>query len=111
MRAPTAISRLATYGSLRPGEQHHDLTADLDVVGSGFVVGVLDDWEGYPILSLEPTGGPVGVVVFGGLDADRWAELDAFEGPAYRRDLVDVHLEDGRVLGAQCYVRAVLPGI
>jgi gamma-glutamylcyclotransferase (GGCT)/AIG2-like uncharacterized protein YtfP len=108
MSAPTATAtaRLATYGSLRPGEQHHDLLADLEVVGSGSVRGVVRDWQGYPILSLDPAGEPVAVVVFGGLDDARWAELDAFEGPAYRRELVDVHLDDGRDLRAQCYVRA-----
>jgi len=98
--------RLATYGSLRPGEQHHDLMDGLEVVGSGTVRGVLSDWESYPILSLDPLGGSIEVVVFGGLDEVKWAELDAFEGPAYRRDLVDVHFEDGRVLRAQCYARA-----
>jgi gamma-glutamylcyclotransferase (GGCT)/AIG2-like uncharacterized protein YtfP len=106
MRDDDGSRRLATYGSLRPGEQHHDLMADLEVVGSGSVRGVVDDWQGYPILSLDPAGERVAVVVFAGLDDPRWADLDAFEGPAYRRDLVDVLLEDGRHLRAQCYVRA-----
>jgi gamma-glutamylcyclotransferase (GGCT)/AIG2-like uncharacterized protein YtfP len=98
--------RLATYGSLRPGERHSDLTAALGLVGEGTVRGVLGDWEGYPILSLDPTAAAVPVAVFDGVDDAKWAELDAFEGPAYRRDLVDVRLEDGRDLQAQCYVRA-----
>lgn len=97
--------RLATYGSLRPGERHDHLTTDLEVIGSGTVRGVLDDWEGYPILSLDPTAEPVAVVVFGGIGAERWDELDAFEGPAYRRALVEVRLDDGRMVAARCYLR------
>lgn len=97
--------RLATYGSLRPGEQHHDVMAGLEVVGSGLVRGVVDDWEGYPILTPDPQGDEVAVVVFGGIDPERWAALDDFEGPAYRRTTVQVRLDDGRDLPAQCYVR------
>jgi gamma-glutamylcyclotransferase (GGCT)/AIG2-like uncharacterized protein YtfP len=106
MSGTGANDRLAAYGSLRPGERHDHLTADLDLVGSGSVLGVVDEWEGYPILSLDPSGEPVAVVVFGGVDDARWAQLDGFEGPAYRREQVDVLLDDGRVLSAQCYLRA-----
>jgi gamma-glutamylcyclotransferase (GGCT)/AIG2-like uncharacterized protein YtfP len=101
-----AESRLATYGSLRPGEQHHDLVADLELMGPGVVRGDVSDWEGYPVLSVRADGAPVPVLVFGGLSPTRWAELDAFEGLAYRRDLVIVELEGGGVLVATCYVAA-----
>jgi gamma-glutamylcyclotransferase (GGCT)/AIG2-like uncharacterized protein YtfP len=99
-------SRLATYGSLRPGEQHHDLVADLDLIGAGSVRGSLADWQGYPMLTIDPVGELVPVVVLGGISDDKWIELDDFEGPAYRLDLVDVVLDDGRALVAGCYVAA-----
>ncbi len=97
-------SRLATYGSLRPGEQHHDLVADLELVGSGSVRGFLVDWQGYPVLTIDPAGEPVPVVVFDGVSAAKWIELDGFEGPAYRLALVDVVLGRGAPVLAGCYV-------
>lgn len=45
--------------------------------------------------------------MFGGIEVVRWEQLDAFEGPAYRREHVEVRLlYDRRVLSAQCYLRA-----
>ena len=66
-------SRLATYGSLRPGEQHHDLVADLEVLGVGTIRGYLTDWEGYPVLATRPDGSVVRVVVYGGVTDARWS--------------------------------------
>ena len=76
-----ASSRLATYGSLQPGGQHHDLVADLEVLGVGTIRGDLTDWEGYPVLAPRPDGSEVRAVVYGGVTDSRWSELDAFEGP------------------------------
>jgi gamma-glutamylcyclotransferase (GGCT)/AIG2-like uncharacterized protein YtfP len=101
-----ADARLATYGSLRPGEQHHGLVAELEVVGDGCVRGDLSEWEGYPVLTPRGNGDPVPVVVLDGVDDTMWIELDAFEGPAYRRDLVIVDLDDEKTLVATCYVAA-----
>ena len=75
-----ASSRLATYGSLQPGGQHHDLVADLEVLGAGTIRGELTDWEGYPVLAPRPDGPEVRAVVYGGMTDARWSELDAFEG-------------------------------
>jgi hypothetical protein len=61
----------------------------------------------YPGLTLDAHGEAVGVMV---LEADglrgRWGELDAFEGPAYRRVATDVELEDGTRERAMVYVPA-----
>jgi gamma-glutamylcyclotransferase (GGCT)/AIG2-like uncharacterized protein YtfP len=100
-------TRLAVYGSLRPGGRHHDLVDDLVVVGRGTVPGVVGWLDGYPVLTWRPGRRPVPVTVLGGDGlADRWADLDAFEGPAYRRDLVVVDLDGGGRLAAHCYLRA-----
>jgi gamma-glutamylcyclotransferase (GGCT)/AIG2-like uncharacterized protein YtfP len=96
--------RLAAYGSLRPGARHHDLVAELEVLGGGTIRGELTDCDGYPMLTLDPDGDVVAVVVFGGVTGAKWAELDVFEGPAYRRTLVDVELGPGRSMIATCYV-------
>jgi gamma-glutamylcyclotransferase (GGCT)/AIG2-like uncharacterized protein YtfP len=98
---------LAVYGSLRPGGQHHRLVADLEVVGEGTVVGAVSELDGYPVLRVGEGGARVPVVVLTSDDlAGRWPELDAFEGPAYGRELVIVTLDDGTTIEASCYVAA-----
>jgi len=99
-------TRLAVYGSLQPGEQHHDLVEDLPVVARGALAGRVTDLDGYPVLRLDPAADRVDVVVLAGAAlSDRWEELDRFEGPAYRRDLVIVEVDErGGVLVASCYV-------
>jgi gamma-glutamylcyclotransferase (GGCT)/AIG2-like uncharacterized protein YtfP len=99
-----ASSRLATYGSLQPGGQHHDLVAHLGVLGAGIIRGDLTDWEGYPVLAPRADGGEVRAVVYGGVNDARWSELDAFEGDKYRRELVLVELGHGGSMIATCYV-------
>jgi gamma-glutamylcyclotransferase (GGCT)/AIG2-like uncharacterized protein YtfP len=104
-----ADRRLAAYGSLRPGERHHDLVDDLSVVATGSVRGALRWLDGYPVLSIDQDSDAdaVPVVVLGGdALADRWPALDRFEGPAYRREVVVVHLDGGGLLTASCYVEA-----
>ena len=90
-------NRLAVYGSLAPGRQNHHIVAPL---GGTWVDGVVEGdlvtfgWGaalGYPALRLN-TGGPavrVQVLTSASLRA-AWADLDAFEGAAYRRVLVPV---------------------
>jgi gamma-glutamylcyclotransferase (GGCT)/AIG2-like uncharacterized protein YtfP len=100
-----APPRLAVYGSLRPGEQHHDLVSDLEVVARGWLTGQVREVDGYPVLRLAADGERVAVAVLGGAAlADRWPELDRFEGPAYRREQVVVTLDDGGRLEAECYL-------
>ena len=74
-------ARLAAYGSLKPGEQHHHLVSDLAVVGAGIVRGTLRSWEGYPVLTIDPDGADVEVVVFGGLTEAAMARARRVRGP------------------------------
>jgi gamma-glutamylcyclotransferase (GGCT)/AIG2-like uncharacterized protein YtfP len=93
------VSRLASYGTLAPGRQHHDqLTGLRGRWVPGFVLGrrITITWGasvGYPGLILDPAGEPVEVAVFlsGDLPA-HWQRLDAFEGPDYRRTRVIVNI-------------------
>jgi gamma-glutamylcyclotransferase (GGCT)/AIG2-like uncharacterized protein YtfP len=104
--------RLATYGTLAPGRQNHGQLSDLPgrwlvghVRGSLIEAG----WGaklGYPGMILEPDGAPIEVFVFESRTlVDHWQQLDAFEGPGYRRTTVDVSTDEG-VLAASIYVLA-----
>ena len=89
--------RLAVYGSLAPGRQNHHIVAPL---GGTWTEGVVEGdlatygWGaaiGFPALRLRPGGPAVAAHVLTS-DALRgaWADLDAFEGPEYRRSLAPV---------------------
>jgi gamma-glutamylcyclotransferase (GGCT)/AIG2-like uncharacterized protein YtfP len=101
--------RLATYGTLAPGRQHHDQLSDLPGRWfTGYVRGSLIEagWGaklGYPAIILEPDGPSIEVFVFESQAlVDHWQRLDAFEGPGYRRRPVDVSTDE-RVLTASIY--------
>lgn len=105
--AADALGWLAVYGTLAPGQPHAELLRTVD--GSwhrGTVQGtrLADGWRGYPGLRLDGAG-PVPVQV---LRTDRLdlADLDAFEGPGYRRRRVVVRLEDRAAVVASTYVLA-----
>jgi gamma-glutamylcyclotransferase (GGCT)/AIG2-like uncharacterized protein YtfP len=106
-------TRLATYGSLRPGRvNHHQLATLTGRWRRGTVRGRLDPagWGarlGYPGLVLDPAGPAVEVDLFESPDLpDHWSRLDEFEGPDYRRAVTQVHTPDGE-LDAWIYVIAV----
>lgn len=92
--------RLAAYGSLLPGENHHHHVEE--IVGrwvEGTVEGTLHDrgWaarRGYPGFVPGSSGDRVAVKVFEspGLP-DAWDRLDTFEGAAYRRILAPVEMK------------------
>ena len=97
--------RLAAYGSLLPGEDNHHHVATL--VGhwaEGTVEGTLFDrgWaerQGYPGFLPGGAGDRVVVGVFHSLALPgAWERLDRFEGPNYRRILMPVETESGRVV-------------
>jgi len=92
--------RLAVYGTLAPGGPNHDLLAGLggrwergSVEGEIVRVGWGEDRR---LRALVPRRG-AGCAAVWLLEADgltgRWAALDDFEGPAYRRALVVVQPE------------------
>lgn len=99
--------RLATYGSLLPGENNHHHVAML--VGrwiDGTVEGTLHDrgWgarEGYPGFVPDVPGDRVPVKVFESLALPAaWDRLDAFEGAEYRRILAPVEMKTDTGAGA-----------
>lgn len=98
------MARLATYGTLRPGECNHRHVARLRGRWfDGTVRGRLLDkgWGaglGFPGIVLDDTAGEVRVAVLESDELDaHWDRLDAFEGPEYRRVPVTVATADGRV--------------
>ena len=107
--------RLAVYGTLVPGGSNAHVLVDLPGEWTtGTVRGRrLDDgWQGYPGLVLDPTGPTVRVHVLSSPAlADAWPRLDAFEGPGYRRVVVDVEHDDGSTVTAQVYVLADPPDV
>ena len=107
-----AACRLATYGTLSPGEpNHHQLEGLSGAWRPGAVRGRLAEsgWGaalGYRGLTLDPEGERIAVQLFESKDLpDHWARLDAFEGPDYRRVVARVETASGDV-GAFLYVLA-----
>jgi gamma-glutamylcyclotransferase (GGCT)/AIG2-like uncharacterized protein YtfP len=111
---PTAIHRLATYGTLAPGRLNdHELGGLEGRWLAGHVYGRLVDagWGaslGFPALILDPQGSAIPVHVFESIDLPaHWSRLDDFEGPGYQRVVTTVHTAVGEldasiyVLGAQ----------
>jgi gamma-glutamylcyclotransferase (GGCT)/AIG2-like uncharacterized protein YtfP len=103
--------RLVAYGTLRPGEPNHHLLAGLGTWQAARVRGRLGGWNGYPVLTPAPAGGPeLGVML---LTSPRLTDvlpgLDDFEGPAYRRSWVVAeigtpHGAQRGALVARCYI-------
>jgi gamma-glutamylcyclotransferase (GGCT)/AIG2-like uncharacterized protein YtfP len=102
--------RLATYGTLAPGQpNHHQLDGLVGRWTEGHVRGrlVKSGWGaalGYPALVLDPEGSSVTVQVFESADLPaHWARLDHFEGAGYERVDVEVRTPAGPV-AASVYV-------
>jgi gamma-glutamylcyclotransferase (GGCT)/AIG2-like uncharacterized protein YtfP len=92
---------LAAYGTLRPGEINHHVVKDMTGQWiEGYIKGYVFDvsWggaDGYPGFHPDRDGHriPVGVLVCD--DWDRhWDRLDRFEGPGYRRSVIQVFHQD-----------------
>lgn len=105
-------ARLAVYGTLAPGEANHHVVRGIGGTWSrGTIRGHLHDtgWGltyGFPALAWNPDGPPVAAHLLESADLDEhWARLDTFEGPAYRRQVVPVRTERGRVLASAYTVR------
>lgn len=85
-------TRLASYGSLRPGECNHSVVAE--VRGhwvAGVVRGNLTLVRGYPRLTWNENGQEIPCQVLCSEELPRhWARLDDFEGKEYVRILVPV---------------------
>ena len=101
--------RLAVYGSLQPGGSNEHILGGLAGIWTvGTVRGELmqDGWgvlQGYPGIRLSPDAPRVRVHVFCSHQLPaRWAMLDEFEGPEYRRSTVMIRSAAGD-FSAQIY--------
>ena len=101
---PHAATRLATYGSLSPGEINHNRLSGLKGRWlKGTVRGILHNagWGnsiGFPGLVLDPAGPEVKVNIFESEDLPQhWSRLDEFEGPEYRRVITQVLTPEGKL--------------
>lgn len=98
------MQRLATYGTLRPGESNHRQVSGLrgrwfrgSVRGRLLDAGWGAGW-GFPGLVLDAAGETVPVDVLESPDLDaHWDRLDAFEGGEYRRVCVTVTTDSGMI--------------
>ena len=102
--ASSANTRLATYGSLSPGEINHNQLASLSGRWhKGTVRGNLSHagWGstlGFPALTLDPSGPLVNVNVFESPELpEYWAHLDEFEGSGYRRVATHAQTAEGEL--------------
>ncbi|MGH1489784.1 MAG: gamma-glutamylcyclotransferase family protein [Acidimicrobiales bacterium] len=98
---------LATYGTLAPGEENHFVM--LGIAGhwvDGLIRGYRFEatWggaDGYPAFVPAADGHHIPVKVFLSDEFDsHWRRIDDFEGPGYRRTVVEVlHPEDRTPIG------------
>lgn len=98
----TSQTRLASYGTLAPGQSNHNQMDGMKGVWSkGTLRGKLikAGWGvhyGFPGFILDPKGPEVSFHIFESFDLpDHWARLDEFEGEGYFRTPVMVKTEDG----------------
>ncbi|HEU4520956.1 MAG TPA: gamma-glutamylcyclotransferase [Thermoanaerobaculia bacterium] len=94
-----ADDKLVVYGSLAPGERHHDLLAPLHGEWRRCsITGVVRMHDGYRIFSPEGTA-RIQALMFVSSDLARyWRVLDDFEGDAYRRIVIPVETADGQTV-------------
>ena len=85
-------SRLAAYGTLRPGESnYHQVEIIKGVWTPGAVSGILFEKDGYPVLNFTKMADEIEVQVLESKQLpDHWGRLDDFEGSNYERILVPV---------------------
>ncbi|MDJ0614701.1 MAG: gamma-glutamylcyclotransferase family protein [Rhizobiaceae bacterium] len=98
----TAEHRLATYGTLAPGEVNAD---QLDGLQGEWKQGTIrgdllkEGWgadHGCPGCLINPNGERIDVFIFESADLPRhWARLDAFEGTEYSRIETMAETKDG----------------
>ena len=95
----SAETRLATYGTLAPGQVNHGVVSMLDGEWlKGRVRGNLHEagWgaaQGCPGMTPDPEGEWIDVAILVSADLPgHWDRLDAFEGAEYRRIAIDAEV-------------------
>lgn len=98
------VNRLAAYGTLVPGRANaQELSLLKGTWSTGVIRGRLVEsgWGaamGYPGLIPDPNEDVIEVHLFESEQLSaHWTRLDAFEGPGYRRVVIDVETKDGSV--------------
>ena len=99
-----AATRLATYGTLAPGQVNHH---HMDVMAGAWTTGTVrghlhaEGWgaaHDCPGIVLAPDGQEVPVHIFTSPDLPaHWARLDAFEGAEYRRTVTRAETASGTI--------------
>ncbi len=102
------MTHLFVYGTLRrSGEAHDLLEVRTCFVSCGSVVGTMHDHGAWPSATLGGDGHVYGEVFeMQRNPAITLAALDAYEGPKFRREKVDVTLDNGTVVPAWIWVWA-----
>lgn len=105
-------NRIAVYGTLAPGEVNHGMLSSLGGAWTPTTInGHRHDagWgmtHGFPALVWNPDAPAIAAHLLKSPHLPRhWTHLDAFEGPAYRRQVLPVHTKRGRVLANAYTVR------
>ena len=98
---------LFTYGTLGPGQDYEHLLGP-GRWKNGYIHArhLPDDWDngaGYPGIVLSETDIVKGHLFISENLSERWPEIDAYEGPLYRRIRVPVHLENDETILAYVY--------
>jgi gamma-glutamylcyclotransferase (GGCT)/AIG2-like uncharacterized protein YtfP len=99
---------LFVYGTLRSGsdtEWSRRLAANAELIGRGRVAGALFEIGSYPGMTpAQSEDDTVVGEVFQLADPEAlWPELDEYEGNAYERRDVPVHMDDGGLVNAWVY--------
>lgn len=97
--------RLAVYGTLAPGEENHQVIAQIQGTWErGWVPGVLGPIGPFPAFRWKPGAKRIPVKVLSSSHLPRhWIRLDRFEGAAYRRILAPVTIVGERALVSNIY--------
>lgn len=116
------VNALFVYGTLRPGERRHGMLKNVCRILAAQAPGILLDCGEYPAMRLL-SAGETGLVAGEWIEVDSLAEqlpaLDEEEGyygpgqpgSLFRRELIEVQLENGEVRAAWIYLgEAALAG-
>ena len=116
MTRPPIDHRLVAYGTLQPGESNHHVVEPLG--GSWTEVRVRGhvgtskwrEYQGLPAFTPDPSADPISVSLLETENlVDAWDDLDAFEGPGYRRIEIEMWDESGASLGTAWIYQALNP--